>query len=169
MADSLEKLFVTREKNFIKQNILRAKRSYPAEPKQRSVDTRYGDTHDLKRSGLLPVYVHKKNYGKIPRCIVKVYTRAEAAEPFNGDEIPKVSACRYIDEEERKKLLDGMKQRWEEAMQRFRKLPFLVDTMPKAQKKAKLERELQQLEKDIAIIEQHSHIYVYDEMINAQN
>ncbi|KAG5306034.1 ENKUR protein, partial [Acromyrmex insinuator] len=169
MADSLEKLFVTREKNFIKQNILRAKRSYPAEPKQRSVDTRYGDTHDLKRSGLLPVYVHKKNYGKIPRCIVKVYTRAEAAEPFNGDEIPKVSACRYIDEEERKKLLDGMKQRWEEAMQRFRKLPFLVDTMPKAQKKAKLERELQQLEKDIAIIEQHSHIYVYDETINAQN
>ncbi|XP_011053180.1 PREDICTED: enkurin [Acromyrmex echinatior] len=181
MADSLEKLFVTREKNFIKQNILRAKRSYPAEPKQRSVDTRYGDTHDLKRSGLLPVYVHKKNYGKIPRCIVKVYTRAEAAEPFNGDEIPKVSACRYIDEEERKNFhliwtevteyirKQGMKQRWEEAMQRFRKLPFLVDTMPKAQKKAKLERELQQLEKDIAIIEQHSHIYVYDEMINAQN
>ncbi|KAG5330381.1 ENKUR protein, partial [Acromyrmex charruanus] len=169
MADSLEKLFVTREKNFIKQNILRAKRSYPAEPKQRSVDTRYGDTHDLKRSGLLPVYVHKKNYGKIPRCIVKVYTRVEAAEPFNGDEIPRVSACRYIDEEERKKLLDGMKQRWDEAMQRFRKLPFLADTMPKAQKKAKLEHELQQLEKDIAIIEQHSHIYVYDEMINTQN
>jgi len=60
MADSLEKLFVTREKDFIKQNILHTKRSYPAEPKQRSVDTRYGDTHDLKRSGLLPIYVHKK-------------------------------------------------------------------------------------------------------------
>ncbi|KAG5318255.1 ENKUR protein, partial [Pseudoatta argentina] len=189
MADSLEKLFVTREKNFIKQNILCAKRSYPAEPKQRSVDTRYGDTHDLKRSGLLPVYVHKKNYGKIPRCIVKVYTRVEAAEPFNRDEIPRVSACRYIDEEERKigylcnarsfRLIwtevteyirkQDMKQRWDEAMQRFRKLPFLADTMPKAQKKAKLEHELQQLEKDIAIIEQHSHIYVYDETINAQN
>lgn len=60
MADPLEKLIVAREKNFIKQNILRAKRSYPAEPKQRSVDTRHGDTHDLKRSGLLPIYVHKK-------------------------------------------------------------------------------------------------------------
>ncbi|KYN09633.1 PREDICTED: enkurin [Trachymyrmex cornetzi] len=169
MADSLEKLFVTQEKNFIKQNILHAKRSYPAEPKQRSVDTRYGDTHDLKRSGLLPIYVHKKNYGKIPRCIVKVHTRVEPAEPFNGDETSRVSACRYIDKEERKRLLDGMKQKWEEAMQRFRRLPFLADTLPKAQKKARMERELQQLEKDIAIIEQHSHIYVYDETINAQN
>ncbi|XP_012061428.1 PREDICTED: enkurin [Atta cephalotes] len=169
MADSLEKLFVTREKDFIKQNILHAKRSYPAEPKQRSVDTRYGDTHDLKRSGLLPIYVHKKNYGKIPRCIVKVRTRVETAEAFNGDETSRILACQYIDKEERKKLLDGMKQRWEEAMERFRKLPFLADTLPKAQKKARLERELQQLEKDIAIIEQHSHIYVYDERINAQN
>ncbi|XP_018348085.1 PREDICTED: enkurin [Trachymyrmex septentrionalis] len=169
MADSLEKLFVTREKNFIKQNILCAKRSYPAEPKQRSVDTRNGDTHDLKKSGLLPIYVHKKNYGKIPRCIVKVHTRIETAEPFNGDEISKVSACRYIDKEERKKLLDGMKQRWEEAMQRFRRLPFLTDTLPKAQKKARIERELQQLEKDIAIVEQHPHIYVYDETTNALN
>lgn len=60
MADPLEKLVVAREKNFIKENILRAKRSYPAEPKQRSVDTRRGDTHDLKRSGLLPIYVYKK-------------------------------------------------------------------------------------------------------------
>jgi len=60
MADPLEKLVVTREKNFVKQNILRAKRSYPAEPKQRSVDTRYGDTHDLKKSGLVPIYVYKK-------------------------------------------------------------------------------------------------------------
>lgn len=60
MADPLEKLPVEREKNFIKQNILRAKRSYPAEPKRRSVDTRRGDTYDLKRSGLTPIYVHKK-------------------------------------------------------------------------------------------------------------
>lgn len=60
MADPLEKFAVAREKNFVKQNILRAKRSYPAEPKQRSVDTRHGDAYDLKRSGLVPIYVHKK-------------------------------------------------------------------------------------------------------------
>lgn len=47
-------------------------------------------------------------------------------------------------------------------MRQFQRLPFLADTLPKAQKKAKMERELQQLEKDIALIEQHPHIYVYD-------
>lgn len=60
MMDLSKKLFVAREKNFVKHNILRVKRSYPAEPKQRFVDTRYGKTHDLKSSGLLPIYVHKK-------------------------------------------------------------------------------------------------------------
>lgn len=60
MTDLSRKLFVTREKNFVKHNILRVKRSNPAEPKQRFVDTRYGNTHDLKSSGLLPIYVHKK-------------------------------------------------------------------------------------------------------------
>lgn len=56
-----------------------------------------------------------------------------------------------------------MKQKWEEAMKQYQRLPFLTDTLPKAQRKARMERELKQLEKDIAIIEQHSHIYVYDD------
>lgn len=60
MMDLSRKLFVTREKNFVKHNILRVKHSNPAEPKQRFVDTRYGNTNDLKSSGLLPIYVHKK-------------------------------------------------------------------------------------------------------------
>lgn len=170
MADPLEKLVIPREKNFVKQNILWAKRSYPAEPKQRSVDTRYGDTYDLKKSRLvpLPIYVHKKNYGKVPRFIAigakddaKIET--ETAERLNRIQILRLSICRYIDKEERRMLLDGMKQKWEEAMKRFRGLPFLADTLPKAQKKASMERELQQLEKDIGIIEQHPHIYVYDD------
>lgn len=55
-----------------------------------------------------------------------------------------------------------MKKKWEEAMKQFQGLPFLADTLPKAKKKAKMEHELQQLEKDIAVIEQHPHIYVYD-------
>lgn len=44
----------------------------------------------------------------------------------------------------------------------FQRLPLLIDTPPKVQRKAKLERELQQLERDIGIIEQHLHIFVYD-------
>ncbi|XP_029667386.1 enkurin [Formica exsecta] len=167
--DAPKKLFVAREKNFVKRNIFRVKRSYPAEPKQRFVDTRYGNTHDLKSSGLLPIYVHKKNYGKIPKFIavdtkadVSVETETIKQHDFDEDKMSKISSCRYIDKEERRILLDGMKKKWEETMRQFQKLPFLSDTLPKAQKKAKMERELQQLEKDIATIEQHPHIYVYD-------
>jgi len=47
-----------------------------------------------------------QNYGKIPRCIVKVRTRVETAEAFNEDETSRILACQYIDKEERKKLLD---------------------------------------------------------------
>ncbi|XP_070164173.1 enkurin-like [Polyergus mexicanus] len=167
--DAPKKLFVAREKNFVKHNILCVKRSYPAEPKQRFVDTRYGNTHDLKSSGLLPIYVHKKNYGKIPKFItvdtktdVSVETQTIKQHDFDEDKMSKISSCRYIDKEERRILLDGMKKKWDETMKQFQKLPFLSDTPPKAQKKAKMERELQQLEKDIATIEQHPHIYVYD-------
>ncbi|KAL6443405.1 hypothetical protein ACFW04_002928 [Cataglyphis niger] len=214
--DLPKKLFVAREKNFIKNNILRVKRSYPAEPKQRFVDTRYGKTHDLKSSGLLPIYVHKKvrvyilhvyekknyfyfsfvlafytsfaisshtvqlfyldvilkvnflqNYGKVPKFVAvkadeSVETETIKQHDFDENKMSKISSCRYIDKEERKILLDGMKKKWEEMMKQFQRLPFLSDTLPKAQKKAKMERELQQLEKDIATIEQHPHIYVYD-------
>ncbi|XP_011630220.1 enkurin isoform X2 [Pogonomyrmex barbatus] len=112
MADPLEKLTVVREKNFVKQNILCVKRSYPAEPKRRFVDTRYGDMHDLKSSGLYPVYIHKKNYGRVPRFIaINAKRRMETEmivqrDVLKGDEISKLSACRYIDKKERKMLLD---------------------------------------------------------------
>ncbi|XP_012233443.1 enkurin [Linepithema humile] len=165
MADLPEKSAVTRKKNFVEQNILCVKRSRPAEPKQRFVDTRFGKTHDLKNSGLLPFYVHKKNYGNLPRFIAikaDVGVKTEMIEQRDKDKTSKISSCRYIDKEERKMLLDGMKQKWEETMKKFQRLPFLIDTLPKAQKKAKIERELQQLEKDIAILEQHPHVYVYD-------
>lgn len=54
-----------------------------------------------------------------------------------------------------------MKERWENLMERFQRLPLTI-TLAQVQKKARMERELQQLEKDIAVVERHPHIYVYD-------
>ncbi|XP_008543367.1 enkurin isoform X2 [Microplitis demolitor] len=71
--------------------------------------------------------------------------------------------CRYVSDEERAQLLSGMKKRWEEMMKQFQSLPFLTDTPPKAKRKAKMEQDLKQLEKDIDMIERHPHIYVYDD------
>lgn len=54
-----------------------------------------------------------------------------------------------------------MKERWEKLMKQFQRLP-LTATLALVRKKARMERELQEIEKDIAVIERHPHIYVYD-------
>lgn len=56
-----------------------------------------------------------------------------------------------------------MKKKWEEMMKQFQALPFLTDTPPKAKRKAKMEQDLKQLEKDIDLIERHDYIYVYSD------
>lgn len=56
----------------------------------------------------------------------------------------------------------GMKERWETLMKQFQGMPLTI-TPSHVRKKSRLERELQQLEKDITFIEQHPHIYVYDD------
>ncbi|XP_015114584.1 enkurin [Diachasma alloeum] len=74
----------------------------------------------------------------------------------------KEAMCRYVTDEERAELLYGMKKKFEELMHEFQVLPFLTDTPPKAKRKAKMEKDLNQLEKDIDLIERHPRIYVYE-------
>ncbi|XP_014601718.1 PREDICTED: enkurin isoform X2 [Polistes canadensis] len=149
--------------NFKKQNIIDVKKSQPFISKERYVDTRYGDTHDLKSSGLYPIYIHRKGFGKVPKSVKKI--RCEVVDKELREDKPSdhcIDEPKYhcISEEERKELLDGMKRRWDEMMKQFQSLPFIIDTPPKVQRKAKLEHELQQLEKDITILERHSYICV---------
>lgn len=44
----------------------------------------------------------------------------------------------------------------------FLQLPMLTDTIPKILRKTKMEQELRQLEKDIALVEENPYIYIYD-------
>lgn len=39
---------------------------------------------------------------------------------------------------------------------------MLTDTIPKINKKVKLEQELKQLEKDIALVEDNPYIYIFE-------
>lgn len=43
----------------------------------------------------------------------------------------------------------------------FLQLPMLTDTTPKIIKKSKMEQELEQLERDIALVETNPYIYIY--------
>lgn len=42
----------------------------------------------------------------------------------------------------------------------FQLLPMITDTIPKINRKVKLEKDLQALEKDIILIEKHPYIYI---------
>ncbi|KAK2580546.1 hypothetical protein KPH14_007679 [Odynerus spinipes] len=162
--------------NFKKQNIIDVRKTQPHQLKERYVDTRYGDVHDLKSSGLCPVYIHRKSYGKIPKIIKKIKDEVnskelkeeESTDSKCSDKRVHIEKPKYhcISEEERKELLVGMKKRWDEMMKQFQCLPFMIDTPPKVQRKTKLERELQQLEKDITIIERHPYICIYNDNEN---
>ncbi|XP_023289540.1 enkurin, partial [Orussus abietinus] len=167
--------------NFRKRNILNVKKSRPRQPKKRYVDTRFGDSHDLEPSGLLPIYVFRKDRGKWldkkKSDIKKTGSKIESAKKWKemGEkgidlkdqdeaEAKRVqSLCRYITQEQRANLLEGMKKKWDEMMKQFQCLPFLTDTPPKAKRKAKMEEALSQLEKDIEIIQRHPYIYVYSD------
>nr|XP_050861926.1 enkurin [Vespula vulgaris]XP_050861933.1 enkurin [Vespula vulgaris] len=156
--------------NFKKQNVIDVKESRPRKLKERYVDTRYGDTHDLKSSGLYPVYIHRKGFGKVPKIMKKIkyeVIKKELKEDKSKND-KHIDEHKYhcISEEERKELLDGMKKRWDDMMKEFQCLPFIIDTPPKVQRKAKLEYELQQLEKDIATLERHPYICISNDNEN---
>lgn len=56
-----------------------------------------------------------------------------------------------------------LKENWAVLQKAFLQLPMLTDTVPKILKKSKMEKELRQLERDIAFIESNPHIYIFDD------
>lgn len=158
----------------------------------RYVDSNRGDTHDLKRSGLMPTYVYQADFGKLPKYLIKrIRDAALQEEMFRDAQVRKQPLCRYVTQEERAELLgvshwsrlikaigiayiyeqkpffyiscmQGLKHNWEELQKVYQGLPVLTDTIPKMIRKTKLENDLKQLEKDILLVENLPYIYVYN-------
>ncbi|KAL9702720.1 hypothetical protein quinque_006238 [Culex quinquefasciatus] len=55
------------------------------------------------------------------------------------------------------------RKNWENLQREYQSLPLLIDTVPKMIRKAKLEKGLKELEKDILTIENNPYIYVFDD------
>lgn len=93
-------------KNFKKDNIKQVVCATAKRPKPKFCDTRNGDFHDLEKSGLAPVYVYAKKFGKCPGYIIKK-KREEIQKEMHArnEELEKQPKCRYISSEERAKLL----------------------------------------------------------------
>ena len=60
----------------------------------------------------------------------------------------------------RQAIIDGLKRNWEEIHHQYQGLSVVTDTAPKKNRKERMEAEMNQLERDIELLEKHSHIYI---------
>ncbi|XP_050442625.1 enkurin [Adelges cooleyi] len=148
-------------KNIKQINMVDVIRKVPPLTKHRVQDTRNGHIIVLDEAGLEPTYVSKKNFGKTPVYILKMYKEKEKARIMENERIKAIKPpLRYIPEHERNKLLNGLKINWAELQKEFQLLPMITDTLPKMKKKTMLEKQLKDLEKDIDLLERSPALYV---------
>ncbi|NWR71832.1 ENKUR protein, partial [Centropus unirufus] len=154
------------KKNFINMNAVAAVTASPKKPQPLLVDRRQGDKYLLETSGLVPKYIKKKDYGVTPKYVTQrseEKKRAQREYEASILEQLKKASMKQLSDEERERLLRGLKKNWEEVYRDFQCLPVEIDTIPKRLHKEKLESEMKRLEHDIDIIEKHKVIYIANE------
>ncbi|KAJ6666771.1 hypothetical protein lerEdw1_020495 [Lerista edwardsae] len=159
-------LGVQSKKNFIAANAAEAIMSVPKKPLRACVDMRHGDKFLIEDSGMVKKYLHKKDFGAVPRYLVKHnqdVQRAQEEADARVQEVVRQKHPKRISRDEREALLEGLKKNWEEINREFQGLSVVTDTIPKRLHKEKLEVEMKQLEHDIKAIEKHCFIYVAQE------
>ncbi|GLH08628.1 Enkurin [Gryllus bimaculatus] len=156
-------------KNFALENIRKVVHSVPRQPVPKYVDSHRGHSQSLLRSGLLPIYIHKKTYGKVPGYIVcrKSSVGSMGAPPVCQAPVPATPGVYVIPEEERQALLEGLRKNWNELQTAYQHMPILIDTMHKRARKERMEKELRRLELNISTLERHNQIYVVDDALCA--
>ncbi|XP_039609869.1 enkurin isoform X1 [Polypterus senegalus] len=151
------------KKNFINSNAVEMMMAVPKKPKPIYVDTKRGDKQLLETSGLVPKFVHKKDFGETPEYLVRRNEETRIAhEEYEAyvKERLRQGAMKQLSDEERQTVLQGLKKNWEELSQQYQGLSVVIDTVPKKNRKERLENEMKQLEKDIEMIEKHKTIYI---------
>lgn len=102
-----------------------------------------------------PVYIHTSKFGTVPEYLqnlkrIKINQIKEKEERVRNEE--NQNQVRVIDDEEKKKLLDGLKHNWQKLQEEYQKMPLLIDSVPKMIRKTKLENNLKSLEQDICLL-----------------
>lgn len=117
----------------------------------------------LERSGLVPNYVLRTNFGRVPKYILE---RKREAERKAQQDRERMRECqkgpKLMSEEERQDLLKGLRANWEALQQVYKKLSLLTDTIPKKARKTQLENELKEIEKDMLFLEHNRYIAIQE-------
>lgn len=151
------------EKDFIRTNAIENITSVPRKPNAKYCDTVHGHTNDLINSGMVPRYSCKPEFGKIPPYLVKKNAAEKAAQAQYDEYVANIvrqGALEQVGDYDREEILTGLKQKWEELHHQYQGLSVVTDTAPKKNRKERMEAQMSQLERDIAMLERHSTLYV---------
>ncbi|XP_060776735.1 enkurin-like [Neoarius graeffei] len=151
------------KRNFVRSNMVENMMAVPCKPQPAYAHTKHGDKEVLENSGLVPKFIKKKDYGQTPQYLSQrqeEVRRAQEEYDHYVKERMKEGAMKKFSEEERQEILHGLKKNWEELHHQYQGLSVITDTMPKKQRKEKLESQMKQLEKDIELIERYKTIYI---------
>ena len=107
-----------------------------------------------------------QDFGKVPDYLTQRKQEMEEAQEAYDRYVQQSferGAMGVLSEDERSRILQGLKKNWEELHHQYQGLSVVTDTAPKKARKERMEAEMKQLEKDIEVIEKHSVIYVSQE------
>ena len=113
-----------------------------------------------QRANKSPQYIKKKDYGKVPEYLKHVKNdiaeeKRVIDEYFNAQRT-KVSEVggEPLAQAERNDLLRKLKMKWADVNKRYQKIAHntILDTIGKVKRKEVLEKELDQLQKDITLL-----------------
>jgi hypothetical protein len=114
-----------------------------------------------------PSYLTKKDYGRTPDYLNKrMQQMTLEQQQFEDEQLAAEKAakqvrngCVQLPEEERLRILQGLKSNWEKLNSDYQKLSLTVDTVPKIARKVNMEHQLKHLEEHIQKFS-HTNIYV---------
>lgn len=147
----------------IYENAMRNINSVPKKPKNIYVDSVNGNKNELDNSGLVPKYMKKSDYGKLPNYIVKRKEEVEQSEKLYDEYLNKhlsEQAAKEVSQEDREILLKNLKAKWDQLNYKYQGLSVVTDTVPKKFRKENLENEMSSVQADIKFLEKHTKIFI---------
>ncbi|XP_060920585.1 enkurin [Labrus mixtus] len=146
-----------------KRDFIKTASAVPMKPRPACVDTIKGHKQPLEKSGLLPEYIKKKDYGEVPEYLKQRIEEEQRAHEENLRFLKdqrEQGAIRQLSEEERQSLIEGLKQNWDQLHHDYQGLSLVTDTMKKKAHKQRLEDSMKQLETDMKSLERFKTIYI---------
>ncbi|KAF7708989.1 hypothetical protein HF521_018046 [Silurus meridionalis] len=102
------------QRDFVRRNAVENIKAVPRKPEPASVHTRHGDKELLENSGLVPKYIKRKDYGKVPEYLKQRQEELRRAQEEYDRYVKKKrkeEAMMQLSEEERQDILHSLTPR----------------------------------------------------------